>query len=183
MKILIATLALLFAASPAFAAQWTVDMAKSHLKFQGTQTGGKPFEGEFSRFMAAITFDPQDLGAASAHVEVDLKSANSGDRQRDAMMQMKDWLDVRANDKAVFQTTGFKKRDDGSYAAEGNLTLKGVTKPVILPFTLEIDGNTAHAMGQLVLHRSDFGLGGEKYADDKYVGKDVNVIVDLVATK
>ena len=183
MRVLITAILMLFAASPALAADWTVDMGQSHLKFQGTQTGGKPFQGEFSRFTAAISFDPEALDAAKAHVEVDLKSADSGDKQRDAMMQMKDWLDVRASDKAIFETTAFQKMDDGSYAAEGNLTLRGVTRPVTLPFTLTIDGDTAHAVGQLTLHRADFGLGGEKYADDKYVGLDVNVIVDLVATK
>jgi len=183
MKTLLAIAALATTlATPALAADWTVDMEKSHLTFSGSQTGGKTFDGEFERFDAAIRFDPDDLGNAMAHVEVDLTSASTHDKQRDAMMGSAVWLDAKAG-PAIFEATSFEKQADGSYVANGTLTLKGTAQPVSLPFTLDIQGDTAHATGSTVLHRGDFGLGGKEYADGKYVGLDVTVTIDITATR
>jgi len=180
--IAIAALALTLAA-PAMAADWTVDKDKSHLTFAGTQTGGKTFEGEFERFDATIRFDPGDLAGSSARVEVDLSSGNTHDKQRDAMMAMPVWLDAKSGEPAVFEATRFSRQADGSYVADGTLTLKGKSQPVSLPFTLDIEGDTAHATGSTVLNRGAFGLGGTEYADGKYVGLEVTVSIDITATR
>jgi polyisoprenoid-binding protein YceI len=182
MKALFAAVVLTAIATPALAAEWTVDMAKSHLTFQGSQTGGKTFDGEFEKFEAAISFDPDDLSDSKAHVVVDLSSGITHDKQRDAMMAMPVWLDAKGA-PAVFEAAQFRREADGSYVAEGTLTLKGKTQPLSLPFTLDISGDTAHALGSVVLHRTDFGLGGEQYADGKYVGLDVTVSIDITATR
>jgi polyisoprenoid-binding protein YceI len=182
MKALLAAALTTVLATPAMAADWTVDMEKSRLTFSGSQTGGKTFEGEFETFDAAIRFDPDDLASAMAHVEVDLSSASTHDKQRDAMIGSAVWLDAKSG-PAVFDATSFEKQADGSYVAEGTLTLKGKAQPVSLPFTLDIQGDTAHATGSTVLHRADFGLGGKQYADGKYVGLDVTVNIDITATR
>lgn len=174
---------LLGVTSPVLAADWTIDAAQSHLKFQGTLTGDESFEGEFEAFTAEIHFDPADLASSSARVVVDLTSAKSGDRQRDSFMQLTTWFDPKAESTAVFQTTAFQQLADGSYTADGTLTLKGTTLPISLPFTLVLDGNTAKVDGSLMLNRNDYNVGDGQYAAGKWVGLDVNVIIDLVATK
>jgi polyisoprenoid-binding protein YceI len=62
------------------------------------------------------------------------------------------------------------------------LTLRGVAKPVTLPFTLAIAGTTAHAKGHLNLARTLFGIGQGTWSSGQWVALDVGVDVDIVAT-
>ena len=56
-----------------------------------------------------------------------------------------------------------------------------MTQQVSLPFTLTIDGNRAHAVGELVINRIDFGVGQGQWASDNPVSYDVAITVDIVA--
>ena len=87
--------ALTATASAANAANWKLDSGKSKLGFSGTQTGTK-FQGAFTRYNAAIEFDPDHLDTSHIAVSVDLASATTNDKQRDAALPGKDWFDCRA---------------------------------------------------------------------------------------
>lgn len=170
------------AASAAGAATWSVDMAKSQLGFSGTQTGAA-FDGKFTRFSAAIVFDPDHLDTSHITVTVDLASAATGDVQRDTALPGSDWFDVAEFPKASFVTTAIRKTGQNAYEAAGNLTLRGVTKPLVLPFTLQIDGTTAHAVGHVNLVRTAFGIGQGPWATGEWVALDVDVNLDITATR
>lgn len=161
---------------------WTVDGARSALKFSGVQNGDA-FEGRFERFSAAIAFDPDELQATVIEVAVDLSSAKTGDRQRDAAMPGPDWFDVKANPTATFRSTEVVATGEGSFEARGELNLRGVSRPVALPFTLTIDGETARAVGEATLVRTDFGVGQGEFATGKWVGLDVKVSFEIVASR
>jgi len=72
-----------------------------------------------------------------------LTSAKTGDDQRDASLPASDWFDAATHPKAVFTATKFEKKGDGAYVAHGTLDLRGVSKPVDLPFKLKIVGDGA----------------------------------------
>jgi polyisoprenoid-binding protein YceI len=169
-------------ASAADAASWKLDPAKSRLGFSGTQTGTK-FEGKFTRYGADIVFDPDHLDTSRITVTVDLASAATGDTQRDTALPGKDWFDIAQFPQAKFDTTVIRKESANAYEAVGNLTLHGVTKPLTLPFTLQIDGTTAHAVGHVNLVRSAFGIGQGPWATGQWVALDVVVDLDIVATR
>lgn len=76
-----------------------------------------------------------------------------------------------------------RKVGDGSYAADGTLTLRGVSKPLTLPFTLEISCDTAHAKGHLDLTRDAFGVGQGPWATGQWVALEVGIDFDLVALR
>ena len=170
------------AASAAGTATWNVDPGKSQLGFSGTQTGAK-FDGKFARFSAAIGFDPDHLDTSHINVTVDLASAATGDVQRDTALPGSDWFDVSEFPKATFATTTIRKTGANAYEAVGTLTLRGVTKPLILPFTLQIDGAAAHAVGHVNLVRTAFGIGQGPWATGEWVALDVDVDLDIVATR
>jgi polyisoprenoid-binding protein YceI len=62
------------------------------------------------------------------------------------------------------------------------LTIRNVSKPLALPFTLTTSGKTAHAVGKVPLIRSAFGVGQGAWATADYVAFEVNVDIDLTAT-
>jgi len=161
------------------AATWKLDPARSRLGFSGVQTGAR-FQGKFSRFAAAISLDPDHLDTSHIAVTVDLASAATGDQQRDAALPGKEWFDAA---QAKFETTAIRKKGANVYEAVGNLTLRGVTKPLTLPFTLQINGATAHAVGHAALVRGAFGVGQGPWATGQWVGLDVGVDIDIVATR
>jgi polyisoprenoid-binding protein YceI len=179
---------LLFAAlfvlgiSSANAAPWKMDTAKSQLGFSGTQTGAA-FKGHFTRFSAQIEFDPDHPQTSRIAVTIDPASAVTGDSQRDTSLPGKDWFDTAHFPQAKFVTSGIRKTGTNAYAAAGILTLRGIAKPVTLPFTLTIDGATAHAKGRLNLVRTAFGVGQGTWASGQWVALDVGVDVDIVATR
>lgn len=162
------------------AADWQVDTAKSSLGFSGIQTG-KAFEGHLSRYNATISLDPDHLEAAHVVVDVDLGSAETGDRQRDTALPGRDWFDVAQFPRATFSSTEIHKMGENSYDAVGSLNLRGVSKPVRLSFTLNVDGATAHAKGHTTLFRSAFGIGQGPWATGQWVALDVDVSFDIIA--
>lgn len=183
MRIFAAALALSTWTAPAFAADWTIDPAKSEIAFSGTHSG-RPFKGAFQRWTGTIDFDPEIPEAAKIEIAVDLASAKTGDATYDRTLPQKDWLDTTASTKATF-TANSVRRGDGAnaYIAEGSLTIRGKAAAVTLPFTLAVDGDKAEMTGRAQLRRLDFGVGQSSDAAGSWVSLDIPVDVKVSATK
>ena len=169
-------------ATPALAADWTVQADKSHLGFSGTQTGA-PFKGSFGKWTAEIGFDPAHPEAGHVKVTIDLASARTGDTQRDTALPQSDWFDVKHFPQATFEATGFTPKGGDAYEAAGKLTIRGVAKDVVLPFTVAVTGDGATAKGHLGLVRTAFGVGQGAWTSGEWVALEVGVDFDLVAVK
>ncbi len=148
-----------------------------------TTWSGQPVEGRFDRWTADILFSPTALDKSHLKVEIDLASAATGDSQRDASLATDDWFDVAAHPKATFTASKFRKTGDDRYVADGVLDLRGVKKPVSLPFSLKIDGKTARAKGSVTLDRTAFGVGQGEWAATDSVPAAVKVNVSVVADR
>lgn len=174
-------LAALLAASAAHAAGWSVDPAKSTIRFAG-MASGEAFSGSFKTFTATIDFDPAAPQGGHALVVVDTASAGTGDAQKDELMPSADFFDVSAFPKATFEAKGFKPLGDARYQADGTLTIRDKVLPVTLPFQFTQTGTTAHAVGSVELKRQDYGVGQNAWAADDNVASAVTVTIDLFAT-
>jgi polyisoprenoid-binding protein YceI len=182
MKSLIAAgLLLLLSFGAARAASWTVDPARSHISFSGTQTGAA-FQGHFTRYQASIDFDPASPEAGHALIVIDLASATTGDPQRDQALPGADWFDVKRFPSARFEVRKFVARGGNAYEADGTLTLRDMSHDLALPFTLDIKDGVAHAKGHVDLRRDAYGVGQGSWNSDAYVGFPVGVDIDLTAT-
>ena len=108
-----------------------------------------------------------------------------GDEQRDASLPASDWFDAATHPKAVFTAAKFEKTGEGAYVAHGTLDLRGVKKPVNLPFKLKIVGDKAQMTGETSLDRTLFGVGqGEFTATDQVPAKvTVRVLVNATRDK
>ena len=171
----------LLAGSPALAADWTIQPAASSLTFTGTETGAS-FTGSFGSWGGQISYDPAKPQEAHVHLTIALASAKSGDAQRDQAMPGSDWFDVSAFPQAVFDATGFTPQGGDKFLANGTLTIRGVKKPVSLPFTLDVTGDKAVAKGKITLTRTDFGVGQGAWSSGDYVGLQVDVAFTLTAS-
>ncbi|MEM9013675.1 MAG: YceI family protein [Pseudomonadota bacterium] len=164
------------------AGRWIVNSDESRLGFSATQNN-EAFDGEFESFRAEIDFDPDDLENARISVAVDMTSAKTGDRQRDSALPGGDWFKAREFPEAEFLSTDITRSADGNYTANGSLTIRDMTKEISLPFSLAIDGDVADAAGEITLVRTDFGVGRGEFSEGKWVGLDVGVSFQIVATR
>jgi polyisoprenoid-binding protein YceI len=161
----------------AYAAPWTVVPETSTVGFVGTQQGTK-FNGRFQTFTAEINLDAADPTKGSIVGTVQLDSVNTRDHDRDASLLDKDWFNAKEFPQAKFESQKIEKAADGSYVANGQLTLKGQTKPAVMKFTLTGAGATAQFAGSLSINRFDFNV-GEGWNDTSWVAQDVAVDVKL----
>jgi cytochrome b561/polyisoprenoid-binding protein YceI len=179
---IIPVLLLALFAMPAGAADWQVDSGKSTLGFVGNFSGQK-FDGHFKSWQAEISFDPAQPAAGHAKIQIDMTSAVTGDRQRDQALPDNDWFNAKKVPQAQFEAVSFTAKGGNAYEATGQLTIRGVTKPVTLPFTLDIAGDQAHAKGQLEIIRTDYGVGQGEWADGSMVGLQVTIVFEVTALR
>jgi polyisoprenoid-binding protein YceI len=176
LKPLVAAVGFAFSMS-AFAAPWTVVPETSTVGFVGTQQGTK-FNGRFQTFTATVDLDVADPTKGSIVGTVQLDSVNTRDHDRDASLLDKDWFNAKEFPEAKFESQKIEKAADGSYVANGQLTLKGQTKPAAMKFTLKGSGAAAQFAGTLSINRFDFNV-GVGWNDTSWVAQDVAVDVKL----
>lgn len=181
----------LLAAGPAHAQQqgttfptWTIDRSVSTLKVKATQEGSA-FEGRFKSFDGQVELDPAKPEKGNARIVIDLASFDSQNAERDDAVKGAAWFDTVTMPTASYTITKFEKsgKTADSFLASGTLHLRGIDKPIDLPFTMtttEEDGViTAHCVGSTTLKRLDFGIGDGQWADPGMVGDAVVISVDL----
>lgn len=166
-----------FAESPS---QWAVQ--EGEIEIVVTQMGS-PVEGRFETWTAAINFDPDAEGPVKGDVsvEVAIDSLSLGSITSEALKP--EFFAPESHPTATFAAEILEADGEQAYTADGTLTLKGVEQPVTLPFTLQLDGETAEMDGSLTLDRRDFEIGVENYNDESNVRFDVEVNVALEAVR
>ena len=117
-------LALLLAATGASAADYRAE-AGSTLGFSASYQD-EAFEGGFGKFTPAIRFDPADLAASRFDVRIDLSSAGTENADRDELLLGPDFFDASARPEARYVATRFRALGGNRYAADGQLSLRGV---------------------------------------------------------
>lgn len=172
-------LALVLAFASAQAQEWQVDRVHSTLRFTNTyQT--VTYTGQFRRFDAKIDYDPADLAQAKFDVVVDIASLDTANSERDQAALGAAFFDTAKFPQAHFVTTAFRKTAGGEVLADGNLTLRGATKPVTLVVVFARQGGAATLDVTTQLQRLDFGIGAGEWADPSMIGNGVAVHGHLV---
>lgn len=175
---------LLMTAEPALATTgWIAEPDPQTIAWTGTDGGGKTFHGHCGNFVADIEFDPADLASAALKVVIDAASCVTGDEKKDEYLPQEGWFNVAGYPKAVFESETFRHDSGNKYVAMGTLTLRGVALPVTLPFTLDIAGDEAHVVGEVVVNRLDFGVGVGQLASPEVAAPEVTVTIDLHAKR
>jgi polyisoprenoid-binding protein YceI len=169
---------LLLAAGQAGAQGLLID--KSEIRFVSKQMGVN-VEGRFRKWKANIVFLPKDLDKSKAEVDIDLGSIDLASDESETEIKSRLWFDTAKFPVAHFASTSIKNVGGDRYEVAGKLTLKGITKDVVVPIAFKKDatGNSV-AEGSFPLKRIDYKVGEGMWADTEMVADDVVVRVRMV---
>ena len=173
-------------APAATAPKWDVLPEKSSIIFHGKQMGAD-FDGVINKFKPDIRFDENDLAHSKVTVDIDINSIDGKDPERNKSIKGADWFDTDHFPTARFETTKFVKTGDNAFTASGNLTIRGISVPIELPFTLAHESigfgqDRAIMTGKVTLDRSKFQLGTGDWADPSVIANEVPVDIKVTAT-
>lgn len=147
------------------------------LEFVATQAGAK-FTGAFARFRATLDFDPRQPVDGRLDVTVDVASLDTRDAERDAILRGADFFQADEHPHAVFHAGRLERAGDG-WRAPGELTIRGITQPVPVVFSLAGAAGSTIMKGSARLSRLAFGLGRGEWASTEWVGDEVDVRFEL----
>ena len=147
-------------------------------------------EGRFKEFEGTIRYDDKDVTKSTVEFSAKVASVDTEVEARDKHLRTADFFEVEKYPTMTFKSTRVERKGGDAYVLHGDLTLKGVTKPVALPFTLKGAvkdpwGNTRFGIAaETKINRRDFGINyGNAFAGGFDVGNEVTISLQLEAVK
>lgn len=143
---------------------WVIDSAHSSAEFSVKHMMVATAKGRFNKVSGTITLDPANPATASVEANVDVTSVDTGQPQRDGHLRNDDFFSADKYPEATFRSTRVEL--DGPEAAKvhGDLTIRGVTKPVVLDVEFEGQGKDAYGKQRAgftattTINRLDYGI-------------------------
>lgn len=144
--------------------KWSLDPSHSELQFKVKHLVISTVTGSFKKFDASLQSNGEDFSGAAVSLQADIASIDTGNSQRDEHLRSADFFDAANFPQMTFEANSLKKIDAENYELSGNLTIRGVSKPITLNATyggamkdpwgndrvgFEVSGK---------LNRKDFGL-------------------------
>jgi len=182
----------LFAAASGFAQEkFDIDPTHSNVGFTVRHMVVAKVSGGFKEFSGAIVYDEKDITKSSVTVAIKAASINTQNERRDGHLRSPDFFNTATDSMITFVSKAVKKSGDG-YIATGDLTIRGITKQVDLPFQIlgvrkDARGARMGIEAMLTINRFDYEVKWDRALDDGnlVVGKDVqiNLTVEAVAMK
>ncbi len=143
---------------------YTIDPAHSRIGFVARHAMVTKVRGSFDEFVGHGYFDAEDPSRSSLEVTIQAASVDTRNADRDAHLRSNDFFDMAQYPTITFVSTVVAPAGDSSYRVTGDLTIKGVTRPVTLE--LELTGTAVDPWGQTrlglegatVINRKDWGV-------------------------
>jgi polyisoprenoid-binding protein YceI len=135
---------------------------------------GVAVDSPFTRFSGKVSYDPRNVAASSAMLEVETASLDIGDPAYNAEVAKKSWFDSAAHPKGVFRSTAIKPLAANRFEATGTLTLKGKMQTLTVPVTVGTMPAGTTFDGSFTISRKAFGIGDpiwDEVLEDKVVVK------------
>lgn len=168
-----------------------IDPVHSHAKFRIQYFGVGSVAGSFDHCEGTIRFDPADLSSMHVEARIDANSIDTGNRERDRQLRAPALFDVKTHPYLLFTATEVRAVNGDAFELSGELTVRGITKEVVLEgryHGLERIGEapprhvfTAHA----TLLRSDYAVrwGSVLEAGGALIGDRVDVSLHIQAAE
>lgn len=152
--------------APVSAELYVIDTQKAHaaIQFKISHLGYGWVVGRFNEFEGSFNYDENNPSAATVNVTVNPASVDSNFAERDKHVRSKDFLKVDEFSTATFDSTGYEVTGDNKGLLKGNLTLRGVTKPITIDVTHGAAGKDPWGgyrrgfEGTTLLTLADFGI-------------------------
>lgn len=150
--------------APATLVPWKIDPAHSLVEFPVKHMMIATLKGRFTGFQATIVADPADLSTATLEADIDTASVDTREPQRDAHLRSPDFFDAENHPTISLRTRSIERKAHDQYKLHGDLTIRGVTRPVTLDLTVDGQGKDPWGNERLAfsiegtLNRKDWGL-------------------------
>lgn len=143
---------------------WSIDPLHSHVTFSVRHMMVATVRGQFKQYSGVVDLDPEDFTRSSFEGEIDVASIDTGNTQRDEHLRASDFFDAPNHPKITFKSTRIERKGEGEYVVHGDITIRGVTKPIALD--VEFHGLSRNPWGLTVagisakgtIHRKEFGV-------------------------
>lgn len=143
---------------------YSFDRAHSNIGFRVKHMGLAEVPGYFTDYTGTINYDANDIGKSSVEFTAKVTSINTGVEGRDKHLRSADFFEVEKHPDMIFKSTKVEKKGNNQFVATGDFTLKGVTKQISLPFT--INGSLKDQRGGIkigvsaltTINRRDYGI-------------------------
>lgn len=174
--------------APAFAApvSYKIDPAHTAVAFIVNHVGFSNVIGRFNTVGGDVTFDKDAVEKSVVNVTIDTTSVDTNHAKRDEHLRSPDFFNAKEFPKMTFKSTTIEKTGDKTGKLHGDLTMLGVTKPVVLDVTFNKDGvspasklETAGFSARGTVKRTDFGM---KYGAPA-IGDDIQLLIEVEAVK
>jgi polyisoprenoid-binding protein YceI len=146
---------------------------KSTITF-AIKNSGITVEGSFTGLVLNVQFEDNQLDKATISASVDANTINTGIEMRDAHLRKPDYFDTKNFPRITMESVSFTK-EGASYKGIFKLTIKGITRQVVLPFTLEKTTTTAVFKGSFTINRLDFKVGSSSWI----LSNNVTIYLDI----
>jgi len=173
------------------AGAYNFDKAHSFIGFKVKHMGLIEVPGYFRDFTGTVNYDAADPSKSSVQFTAKMTSVDTGVAARDNHLRTKDFFEVETYPELTFKSTGVAKKGKG-WVLNGDLTMKGVTKPVSIPFEVtgfipagERSGAKIGITGETTINRRDFGVnyGGNMPNGVPTLSDEVKVVLQIEAGK
>ncbi|TWA60824.1 polyisoprenoid-binding protein YceI [Azospirillum baldaniorum] len=165
---------------------YKLDPAHTAVVFIVDHLGFAKAMGRFNTFAGELSFDKDAADKSSLSVTIDTTSVDTNHAKRDEHLKSPDFFNAKEFPKMTFKSTKIETTGDKTGKLHGDLTLLGVTKPVVLDVTFNKDGvspasklDTVGFSARGTIKRSDFGM---KYGVPN-IGDDIQIIIESEAVK
>jgi polyisoprenoid-binding protein YceI len=164
---------------------YNIDTAHSIVGFAIRHLEINWVEGRFKDFTGKINFDDKNITGSSVEFTARIESIDTGVESRDKHLRTADFFDAAQYPSMTFKSTRVERKGKEGYVLHGDLTLKGVTKQVALPFTItgaikDPWGNTRFGVqAQAKINRRDYGFTWGKALENGGVDIGNEVTIDL----
>ena len=167
---------------------WTLDPAHSAVTFSAKHMMLTTVRGNMKIRDIELDFNPDDLAASSVRATLDAASIDTGQEARDQHLRSADFLETEAHPTIDFASSRIERAGD-RYRIHGDLTIRGVTRPVVLDAEFagtvpNMQGGTRAAFSATTkINRDDFGLTWNVALEQGgwLVSKDIKVEIDIAA--
>jgi polyisoprenoid-binding protein YceI len=170
---------------------WTIDAAHTSVEFSLKHLMISTVRGRFGAVSGTIVLDEENPANSSATAEIDVTSVDTRQEQRDAHLRSADFFDVEKFPSIRFQSTRIETLGGGEYKVHGDLTIRDVTRAVVLETTDEgrggdpWGGQRAAFSATTKIDRREFGLTWNQALETGgvVVGNDIKITLEVQAVK
>lgn len=155
-------------------AEWTLDRAASRLDFAASFESN-PAPGTFKEFDTKLRFDGTQPAGGHLDVVIGVVSADMQSSSINEAIAGPEWFDFKRFPRAEFHSTEIRSAGGDRYVARGTLELKGVQKPVEVPFSWSESSGTGRMDGEFKVKRGDFAIGTGQWTSTQVIGADVTI--------